>query len=359
MAASALCLAPALGRPTHRPEPPPHTPLLCQDVNKEPGAEDKFKAISNAYEVLCDDQKRAVYDRFGEAGLKGGTGGGPGGGMGGMSDPFDLFETFFGASGLGGSNMRGQRNRPQQGDDERYDLEVAFADAVFGCEKELEVVRLEECATCTGSGVKAGTRPSTCSSCGGTGQNVATARTPLGNFQQIVTCNACGGSGQTSQSCDTCGGDGRVRRSKRISLRVPAGVDVGSRLRVRGEGNAGRKGGPPGDLYVFVSVRADRELQRDGVDISSSVRIPYTDAILGTTVKVRTVDGPVDLKIPAGIQPGAVLVLAGKGVPRLGQPTQRGDHRVTVTVTIPDRPSPQEKALVEQLAAMNKATAAK
>ena len=144
-----------------------------------------------------------------------------------------------------------------------------------------------------------------------------------------------------------------------MTYRVPAGVDVGSRLRVRGEGNAGRKGGPPGDLYVFVSVRADRELQRDGVDISSSVRIPYTDAILGTTVKVRTVDGPVDLKIPAGIQPGAVLVLAGKGVPRLGQPNQRGDHRVTVTVTIPDRPSPQEKALVEQLAALNKAAATK
>jgi len=333
--------------PRLRPPPP-------QDVNKEPGAEDRFKAISNAYEVLCDDQKRAVYDRYGEAGLKGGMGGG-GAGMGDMSNPFDLFETFFGGGGGGmGGNSR-MRNRPQQGDDERYDLEIEFKDAVFGCEKELEVVRLEECATCTGSGVKPGMRASSCGTCGGRGQVVTTARTPLGNFQQVVVCSACGGAGQTAPSCDTCGGDGRVRRSKRISLRVPPGVDAGSRLRVRGEGNAGRKGGPPGDLYVFVSVRPDRELTRDGVDISSSVRIPYTDALLGTTVKVRTVDGPVDLKIPPGVQPGAVLVMAKKGVPRLGAPGQRGDHRVTVAVTIPDRLSPQEKALVEQLAALGKA----
>lgn len=330
-----------------------------QDVNKEPGAEDKFKAISNAAEVLCDDQKRGLYDRFGEAGLKGGAGG-PGGGMGSdFSNPFDLFETFFGGAG-GGMGGQRARNRPQQGDDERYDLQIAFADAVFGCEKELEVVRLEECGTCTGSGVKAGTKPAQCATCGGTGQVVATARTPLGNFQQVVPCSACNGAGQTSSPCAGCGGDGRVRRSKRISLRVPPGVDSGSRLRVRGEGNAGRRGGPPGDLYVFISVRADAELMRDGVDISSAVKVPFTDAILGTSVKVRTVDGTVDLKIPAGTQPGTVLVLAKKGVPRLSAPTSRGDHRVSVAVTIPDRLSPAERALVEQLAALaaaSKATA--
>jgi molecular chaperone DnaJ len=330
-------------------------------VNKEAGAEERFKSISNAYEVLSDDQKRAVYDRFGEAGLKGGMGGGGGAsGMGDFSNPFDLFETFFGGGGMGGGGMGGarMRNRAQQGDDERYDLEIDFKEAVFGCEKELEVMRLEECGTCTGSGVKAGTRPSTCGTCGGTGQVVTTARTPLGNFQQVVVCSACGGAGQTAAPCSACGGDGRVRRSKRISLRVPPGVDVGSRLRVRGEGNAGRRGGPPGDLYVFVSVRVDPELARDGVDISSSVRLPYTDAILGTTVKVRTVDGPVDVKVPAGVQPGAVLVLAKRGVPRLGNPTLRGDHRVTVLVTIPERVTPQERALVEQLAELGTGKAA-
>ena len=325
-------------------------------MNKEPGAEEKFKEISNAADVLCDEQKRAIYDRYGEAGLKGGGPGGPGGFGGEGANPFDIFESFFGGGGMGmGGRDARSRNRPQQGDDERYDLEIEFKEAVFGCEKELEVVRLEECATCTGSGVKAGTRSSTCSTCGGSGQVVTTARTPLGNFQQVVICNTCSGEGQVSQPCGSCGGDGRVRRSKRISLRVPPGVDAGSRLRVRGEGNAGRKGGPPGDLYVFVSVRPDPGLQRDGVDLSSSLRIPFTDAILGTTVKVRTVDGPVDLKIPAGVQPGAVLVMAKRGVPQLGSSSgQRGDHRVTVTVTIPDRLSAQEKALVEQLAALGK-----
>jgi len=346
-------------------------------VNKEPGAEERFKAISNAYEVLSDDQKRAVYDRYGEAGLKGGMGG-----MGGMGadsvNPFDLFESFFGGAMSGGGAR--SRNRPQQGDDERYDLTIDFKEAVFGCEKELEVVRLEECATCTGSGVKAGTRATTCGQCGGSGQVVTTARTPLGNFQQVVVCSACAGEGSVSQSCAACGGDGRVRRSKRISLRVPPGVDAGSRLRVRGEGNAGRKGGPPGDLYVFVAVRADPGLQRDGVDISSTLRIPYTDALLGTTAKVRTVDGMVDLRVPAGVQPGATLVLAKRGVPQLGNPSVRGDHRVAVTVTIPTKRacrsslrkvmtclltqplrlsvSDQERKLVEQLAALDKTAAA-
>lgn len=181
---------------------------------------------------------------------------------------------------------------------------------------------------------------------------MATARTPLGNFQQVVGCSACNATGQTSTPCGGCGGDGRVRRSKRISLRVPAGVDTGSRLRVRGEGNAGKRGGASGDLYVFVGVKADPELYRDGVDIATSVKVAYTDAILGTSAKVRTVDGTVDLKIPAGTQPGTVLVLAKRGVPKLSNPAQRGDHRVSVVVTIPDRTTPQEKELVEKLQAM-------
>ena len=211
-------------------------------------------------------------------------------------------------------------------------------------------MRLEECDTCSGSGVKAGTRPSTCGTCGGQGQVIATVRTPLGNFQQVTTCQACGGNGQTSTPCPKCGGDGRVRKSKRISLRVPAGVDSGSRLRVRSEGNAGRKGGPPGDLYVFIAVREDPDLKRfESINISSTVTIPYTKAILGTTVKVRTVDGTVDLKIPTGVQPGATLLMAKRGVPKLGNPNVRGDQYVKVKVTIPNKISNEEKALVEEL----------
>ena len=255
--------------PPQPPPPPPSRPTDSQlarkfhpDVNKEPGAEEKFKQISNAYEVLSDDQKRPIYDRFGEAGLKGGGPGGPGGFGGGASDfnnPFDIFEQFFGG-GMGGGGMggmggmggagAGQRQRstrPTPGSDERHDLTLEFSEAVFGCSKEVDVSRLESCEACTGSGVKAGTTPSRCGTCGGAGQVVQAVRTPLGAFQQVLTCPACEGAGETSTPCSSCAGDGRVRRSKRISLRVPPGVDGGSRLRVRGEGSAGRRGGEPGD----------------------------------------------------------------------------------------------------------------
>ena len=302
------------------------------DVNKEPDADQKFKEISNAYEVLSDDQKKQIYDRFGEDGLKGGMGG-----MGGMG------------------GQRQSRNRPTQGDDERFDIEIDFLEAVFGVEKELNTMRLENCDKCSGSGIKAGTKPTTCGTCGGQGQVVATVRTPLGNFQQVTACQACGGTGQSSTPCPSCGGDGRVRRGKKIQLRIPPGVDKGSRLRVRGEGNAGRRGGPPGDLYVFINVRDDPELTRfENVNISSTTAIPYTKAILGCTVQVRTVDGLVDLKIPPGVQPQSKLLMAKRGVPRLGNDSVRGDHYVTVKVTIPDKISDDDRALLEKLDANQK-----
>ncbi|KAG2581526.1 hypothetical protein PVAP13_6KG172000 [Panicum virgatum] len=238
------------------------------DVNKDPGAEQKFKDISNAYEVLSDDEKRAIYDKYGEAGLKG-----AGMGTGDYSNPFDLFESLFeGFGGMGGGG-RAARNRPMQGDDETYNLVLNFKEAVFGVEKEIEITRLEGCTTCDGTGAKPGTKPTTCKTCGGQGQVVSSTRTPLGIFQQVSTCNTCGGTGEFSTPCNTCGGDGRVRRTKRISLKVPAGVDSGSRLRVRSEGNAGRRGGPPGDLYVFIDVLSDPVLKRDGTNILYTCKV--------------------------------------------------------------------------------------
>jgi molecular chaperone DnaJ len=272
-----------------------------------------------------------------------------------FNNPFDLFETFFG--GMGGSS-RSSRNRPMQGDDERYDLLLDFQDAVFGVEKNIEVARLEMCNTCDGSGAKPGTTPSSCSTCGGQGQVMTTARTPLGDFRQVATCPACRGSGEISTPCTSCSGDGRIRKSKLISLKVPAGVDSGSRLRVRSEGNAGKRGGPPGDLYVFINVRSDPNLKRDGNNILISTSISYVDAILGTTVKVPTVDGNVDLKIPAGTQPGTTLVMSKRGVPLLGKTNMRGDELVKIQVEIPKRLSSEERKLIEELADLSKPKAA-
>ncbi|KAI3434453.1 hypothetical protein D9Q98_002530 [Chlorella vulgaris] len=338
------------------------------DVNKESDAEQRFKDISAAYEVLSDDEKRGVYDRYGEAGLKGGFPGAGGmGGMGGMggpgdfSNPFDIFETFFGGGmgggmggfgGMGGGQTR-SRNRPVAGDDQRYDLRLEFTEAIFGCNKEIEVSRLEDCGTCSGSGVKSGTSSSTCSTCKGAGQVVQAVRTPLGMFQQVATCPTCSGTGEQFTPCSTCQGDGRIRGSKRISLRVPPGVDEGSRLRVRGEGDSGKRNGEAGDLYVFIDVKSHPKLRRDQVTIHSDVEISYVDAILGTTVKVTTLGNSelseVDLKIPPGTQPGTTLVMSKRGVPKLGSPSARGDHLVHVKVRIPKNIGGEERKLMEQL----------
>ncbi|KAJ6740863.1 hypothetical protein OIU79_000889 [Salix purpurea] len=321
---------------------------------REPDAEQKFKEISNAYEVLSDDEKRSLYDRYGEAGLKG-----AGMGMGDFSNPFDLFESLFeGMGGMGGMGGRASRNRAVDGQDEYYNLVLTFKEAVFGVEKEIEITRLESCGTCDGSGAKPGTKPSKCSTCGGQGQVVTSARTPLGVFQQVMTCSSCGGSGETFSPCNTCSGDGRVRRTKRISLKVPAGVDSGSRLRVRSEGNAGRRGGSPGDLFVIIEVRTDPVLKRDDTNILYTCKVSYIDAILGTTIKVPTVDGMVDLKIPAGTQPNTTLVMAKKGVPVLNKSNMRGDQLVRVQVEIPKRLSSEERELIEELADLSKGKAA-
>mmetsp|Transcript_17024 Transcript_17024/g.29458 ORF Transcript_17024/g.29458 Transcript_17024/m.29458 type:complete len:457 (-) Transcript_17024:53-1423(-) len=322
------------------------------DINKSPEGEEKFKEISKAYEILSDPEVRARYDQFGEAGVRGMESGGFGGEdmQGGWSD---IFETFFGGGGFGTGGTRRRQTGPVQGDDLRLDLEIEFKTAVFGGEQTIRITHLETCSVCKGSGAKPGTRPRTCTTCGGNGQVARSTRTPFGSFSQVTPCPTCEGSGEVVESsCEACGGAGRVRANKKLSVGIPAGVDTGSRLRVRKEGDAGPKGGPPGDLYVYISVKSDSVFKREGINLYSNVKISYLDAILGARASVQTVDGPLEVDVPTGTQPNTVLKLKGKGVPRLGNPTSRGDHFLTVVVEIPTRLSGKEKKLVEELKAM-------
>jgi molecular chaperone DnaJ len=319
------------------------------DVNKDPGAEDKFKEIGRAYEVLSDPQTRARYDQFGEAGL--GGGGMPD--MGDMGGFADLFETFFSGfgGGMGGAAAGPRRRGPRQGDDLRLDLNISFQEAIFGQEKEVQIRHLETCGTCQGSGAKPGSGPVSCSTCGGVGQVRRATRTPFGSFTQVAPCPSCEGSGQViADPCGACGGQGLQQVRKKLRINIPAGVDTGTRLRVAGEGNAGQRGGPEGDLYVFLTVQPHPQLRRDGTTIHSEVTLNYLQAILGDTIEVDTVDGQTQLEIPAGTQPGAVLTLQGKGVPKLGNPVARGNHQFTVKVQLPTKVSGEERELLEQLA---------
>ena len=319
------------------------------DVNKDPGAEDKFKEIGKAYEALADPETRARYDQFGEAGIGGAAGMPDMGDMGGFGD---LFETFF--NGFGGQSSQGgrsQRRGPQQGDDLRYDLNIDFKDAIFGQQREIKIPHLETCEVCRGTGAKPGTGPTTCTTCGGSGQVRRATRTPFGNFTQVAECPTCNGSGQIiSDPCASCGGNGVKQVRKKLRINIPAGVDTGTKLRVSGEGNVGLKGGPPGDLYVFIKVKNDPNLKRDGINIYSEISVSYLQAILGDTVDIITVDGKVNLKIPSGTQPNSILSLENKGVPRLGNPVARGSHQVTVKVKLPTRITEDERNLLEDLA---------
>ena len=319
------------------------------DVNKDPGAEDKFKEIGKAYEALADPETRARYDQFGEAGIGGAAGMPDMGDMGGFGD---LFETFF--NGFGGQSSQGgrsQRRGPQQGDDLRYDLNIDFKDAIFGQQREISIPHLETCEVCRGAGAKKGTGPTTCTTCGGSGQVRRATRTPFGNFTQVAECPTCNGVGQIiSDPCTSCGGNGVKQVRKKLRINIPAGVDSGTKLRVSGEGNVGLKGGPPGDLYVFIKVKNDPNLKREGINIYSEISVSYLQAILGDTVDIMTVDGKVNLKIPSGTQPNSTLSLENKGVPRLGNPVARGNHQVLVKVKLPTRITEDERSLLEDLA---------
>jgi molecular chaperone DnaJ len=324
------------------------------DVNKESGAEERFKEINRAYEVLSEPEVRARYDRFGEAGVSGAAAAGAGfqdmGDMGGFADIFEsIFSGFAGAPG--GQPQQRRRGGPVRGDDLRLDLKLDFREAVFGGEKEIRISHLETCEVCNGSGAKSGTRPRTCSTCSGSGQVRRVTRTPFGSFTQVSTCPTCDGTGTVVEDkCDACDGKGANQVTKKLKINVPAGVDNGTRLRISQEGDAGQRSGPPGDLYVYLFVNEDEEFHREGINVNSEIKISYLQAILGCRIEVNTVDGPVELIIPSGTQPNTVMKLENRGVPRLGNPVSRGDHLLTVLIDIPTKIIPEERELLEKLA---------
>ncbi|MEO1373325.1 MAG: molecular chaperone DnaJ [Cyanobacteria bacterium J06635_10] len=320
------------------------------DVNKEPGAEERFKEINRAYEVLSEPETRARYDRFGEQGVSGAGAAGfqDFGDMGGFAD---IFESIF--SGFAGGTGQSQRRRsgPVRGDDLRLDLKLDFREAVFGGEKEIRISHLETCEVCNGSGAKPGTRPRTCSTCSGSGQVRRVTRTPFGSFTQVSTCPTCNGTGMVIEDkCDACEGKGANQVTKKLKITIPAGVDNGTRLRISNEGDAGMRGGAPGDLYVYLFVNEDEEFQRDGINVLSEIKVSYLQAILGCHLQVNTVDGLVPMTIPPGTQPNTVTKLENRGVPRLGNPVSRGDHMITVLIDIPTKITPDERELLEKLA---------
>ena len=314
--------------------------------DKNPGdhtAEEKFKEAAEAYGVLSDEEKRARYDRYGHQGV---------GSFGGFdpnqfADFGDILGDLFGFGDFFGT--RGRRGtRAARGNDLRYDLQLDFMEAVFGKDVSLLVPRVVSCQTCSGTGAKPGTQPVTCTGCGGRGQ----IRYSQGFFAVARTCPQCGGAGKVIKDpCTTCNGAGRVREEKKIAVKVPAGVDDGSRLRVAGEGESGFNGGPPGDLYVFISVREHPKFTRRDYDIHSEQVVSVTQAALGGEVNTETIDGSESLKIPAGTQPNQVFRLRNKGVPFLDG-SGRGDHYVHVAVRIPTSLTAEQRALLEQLAAL-------
>ena len=315
------------------------------DINKDANASEKFQEVSEAYEVLSDEQKRAQYDQFGHQDPNQGFGGSGFGGAEGFGFD-DIFSTFFG----GGGARRRDPNAPRKGEDLQYSMTIDFMDAVFGKETEIEIPKEETCDTCDGSGAKPGTKKKTCSYCEGTGQLNVAQDTPFGRMVNRRACHHCEGTGQIiEEKCQTCKGAGKVRKVKKIKVSIPAGVDDGQQLRVTGQGGPGFNGGPSGDLYVVFRVKAHKDFEREGDDIYLELALTYPQAALGDEIEVPTVHGKVKLKIPAGTQSGARFRLKGKGVKNVhGYGT--GDQHVIIRVKTPTKLNEKQRQLLREFA---------
>jgi molecular chaperone DnaJ len=312
------------------------------DVNTEPEAQERFKEVNEAYQILSDPERRSRYDTFGRAGVDG-PGAGAAGfeGFGGFSD---IFDAFFGGGGAAASARRG---RPQPGADLRYDLRITFEEAVKGTVKEIEFTALQRCETCHGSGAAPGTEPTTCPQCNGRGEVRSVRQTMLGQMVNVSACPRCHGEGKIIETrCQVCQGEGRTERKRALRVAIPAGIDEGHQIRLSNEGEVGPRGGPPGSLYVAVHVQPHPSLTREGTELFYDAAISIAQAALGTRITVPTVDGEEEIEIKAGTQPNTEIRLRGKGVPHLRRAGQRGDLHVMVDVVVPTKLSKKARELL-------------
>lgn len=324
------------------------------DINKEPDAEEKFKEVAEAYEILSDAQKRAAYDQYGHAGTDpnyggGGYGGFNGGGFngGGFGGFEDIFESFFGG---GGGGRSANPNAPRQGADLQYVVDLTFEEAIFGVQKDIKYNREEVCHTCNGNGAKPGTQPEVCHKCHGSGSINVERQTPLGRMMSRQTCDVCHGTGkEIKEPCPTCHGSGHEKQAHTVKANVPAGVEDGQQMRLSGQGEAGANGGPYGDLYIVFQVQDSDIFDRDGSEIYYELPLSFIQAALGDEVEIPTVHGNVKLKIPAGTQTGAKFRLRGKGAPRL-RGGGSGDQQVTVKLITPRNLNDKQKEALRAFA---------
>ena len=323
--------------------------------DKNPGdkeAEEKFKEVNEAYGILSDPDKKKKYDQFGHAGVDPNAGFGGGGfgggfsGFGGFEDIFDMFGGGFG--GFGGQSQR-RNNGPKKGRDIQKAINITFEEAAFGTKKEIQITKYVKCGTCEGSGCKPGTSKKTCPKCNGTGQVSLMQRTPFGQFQSVTQCDQCGGTGQINETpCEDCRGTGKVKKTVKINVDIPAGVDNESVIPIRGQGEPGTNGGPNGDLYIVLSVQPHKMFKRSGSDLYLEIPISFDQAALGAEITVPTLEGKVSYKVPAGTQPGTTFRLKGKGVKHL-RSDRMGDLYVKVNLEVPTKLDKKQKKAIEEM----------